>query len=132
MPRRVPLGETPLQLEGLNLEKKVIQDTVKMAAYNAEEWLLQRLNKHYDDPRDIRQVLRIFTGLRGQLRCHNDDIIVDLKPPDLSKHCQALKGLCTKLNSLSTCFPGTPYHIKFAVAGIETHIIPHNPTGPMS
>ncbi|MBE0431801.1 MAG: transposase [Dehalococcoidia bacterium] len=131
-PRRVSLGETPLKLERLNLEKKVIQDTVKMAAYNAEEWLLQRLNEHYDDPRDIRQVLRIFTGLKGRLHRCNDDIIVDLKPPDLPKYRQALEGLCAKLNSLSTCFPGTPYHIKFAVAGIGMHTKPHSPTGPMS
>jgi len=131
-PRRVPLGETSLKIEGLNLEKKVIQDTVKMAAYNAEEWLLQRLNEHYDDPRDIRQVLRIFTGLKGRLRRRNDDIIVDLNPPDLPKYRHALEGLCTKLNSLSTCFPGTPYHIKFAVAGMEMHTKPHSPTGPMS
>ena len=132
MPRRVPLGETPLKLEGLDLEKKVIMDTTKMAAYNAEEWLLQRLNDYYDDPRDTRQVLRTFTELKGRLRRRNDDIIVDLNSPDIPKYRQALEGLCAKLNVLSTCFPQTPYHIKFAVAGTEMHTKPHNSAAPMS
>lgn len=132
IPIRVPLGETPLKLEGLDLEKKVIMDTTKMAAYNAEEWLLQRLNDYYDDHRDIRQVLRTFTGLKGRLRRRNSDIIVDLNPPDVPKYRQALEGLCAKLNALSTCFPRTPYHIKFAVAGTEMHTKPHNSAAPMS
>jgi len=43
-----------------------------------------------------------------------------------------LEGLCAKLNALSTDFPGTPRHIKFAVAGTEVHTKPHNSTTPMS
>ncbi len=132
MPVKVPLGETTLKLEGLDLEKKVIMDTIKMAAYNAEEWLRQRLNDYYDDPRDIRQVLRTFTELKGRLRRCNDDIIVDLNPPDIPKYRQALEGVCAKLNALSTHFPGTPYRIKFTVAGTEVHTKPHNSTTPMS
>ncbi len=132
MPIRVPLGETRLKLEGLDLEKKVIMDTVKMAAYNAEEWLLQRLNDYYDDPRDIRQVLRIFTGLKGQLRLRNGDVVVDLIPPEIPKYREALEGVCAKLNALSNRFPGTSYYIKFAVAGTEVHTKPHNSTTPMS
>jgi hypothetical protein len=54
-------------LEALDLEKKVILDTIKIAAYNAEEWLLEHLDRHYDDPRDIRQLLRILTSCRTQL-----------------------------------------------------------------
>ena len=132
IPVKVPLGETALKREGLNLEKKVIMDTIKMAAYNAEERLLQRLDDHYDNPRDIRHVLRTFTGLKGQLRCRNGNIIVDLNPPDIPKYRQALEGLCTKLNALSTCFPGTPYHIKFAVAGTEMHTKAYNSVALMS
>ena len=132
MPVKVPLGETPLKLEGLDLEKKVIMDTIKMAVYNAEEWLLQQLDDHYDDPRDIRQVLRTFTELKGRLRRRNGDIIVDLNPPDIPKYRHALEGLCAKLNALPSCFPRTPYHIKFAVAGTEVHTKPHSSATPMS
>jgi len=132
IPVRVPLRETHLKREGLDLEKKVIIDTIKMSAYNAEEWLLQRLGDHYDNPRDIRQVLRTLTGLKGRLRRRNGDIIVDLDPPDIPKYRHALEGLCAKLNALSTCFPTTTYHIKFAVAGTEMHTKAHNPAAPMS
>ena len=91
-----------------------------------------RLNDYYDDPRDIRQVLRTFTGLKGRLRRRNGDIIVDLNPPDTPKYRQALEGVCAKLNALSTHFPGTAYHIKFAMAGTEVHTKPHNSASPMS
>ncbi|MFC2060639.1 hypothetical protein ACFLTZ_06110 [Chloroflexota bacterium] len=60
------------------------------------------------------------------------NIIVHLNPPDPPKYRQAMEELCTKLNSLSTCFPETLYHIKFAVAGIEMHTKPHNSAAPMS
>jgi len=132
MPARVPLEKTGLKRDVLDLEKKAIMDTIKIAAYNAEEWLLQRLNDCYDDPRDIRQVLCIFTGLKGQLRLRNGDILVDLNPPEIPKYRKALEGLCAKLNALSTDFPGTLHHIKFAVAGTEVHTKPHNSTTPMS
>lgn len=132
LPVRVPLGETPLKLEGLDLEKKTIMDTVKMAAYNAEEWLRQRLNDYYDDPRDIRQLLRTFTGLKGRLRLRNGHLVVNLIPPEIPKYRQALEGVCKSLNMLSTPFPGTPYHIKFAVAGIKMHTKSHGSITPMS
>jgi hypothetical protein len=89
--------------------------------------------KHPKPDITIRQshhCLCIFTGLKGQLRLRNGDVVVDLIPPEIPKYREALEGVCTKLNALSTCFPGTPYNIKFAVAGTEVHTKPHNSAAP--
>jgi hypothetical protein len=132
LPAEVPLSQTDRKLEGLDLEKKIVMDTIKMAAYNAEEWLLERLDHHYDDPRDTRQLLRILAGLRGRLWLEDGHLIVNLTPPGLPKYRKALVGLCGELNELPTLFPGTSYLIRFAVPGVEVHTKPHCTATPMS
>jgi transposase len=132
LPARVPLAQTDENLEALDLEKKTVVDTIKMGAYNAEEWLLERLDRYYDDPRDTRQVLRILTGLKGQLRLRDGQLVVDLTPPEIPKYRRALLGLCAELNQLSGHFPETPYPIRFTVAGAEMHTKPLCSATPMS
>lgn len=132
LPAKVPFSQTDKKVEALDLEKKTIMDTIKIATYNAEEWLLERLDHHYDDPRDIRQLLRIFAGLKGQLWLRHGQLVVDLTPPEIPKYCRALQGLCAELNGLTTHFPGTPYVIRFAMAGTEVHTKPQYLVTPMS
>lgn len=132
LPGKVPLSRTDQKLEVLDLEKKIIADTIKVAAYNAEEWLLERMDRHYDDPRDIRQLLRIFTGLQGRLWVREGYVVADITPPEVPRYRRALEGLCAELNRLSTPFPGTSCLIKFAVAGGDMHTKPLRAAIPMS
>ncbi|MBT9166395.1 MAG: hypothetical protein DDT25_01080 [Chloroflexi bacterium] len=132
LPARVPLAQTDKNLEALDLEKKTVVDTIKMGAYNAEEWLLERLDRYYSDPRDTRQVLRILTGLKGRLRLRDGQLVVDLTPPEIPKYRRALLGLCAELDQLSDPFPGTPYPIRFTVAGAKMHTKPLCSATPMS
>ncbi len=46
-PKHVPLATVDQRREAPRLEQKTIIDCVKIAAYNAEEWLLERLLEHY-------------------------------------------------------------------------------------
>ncbi|MBM3143339.1 MAG: transposase [Chloroflexi bacterium] len=132
LPAKVPLSQTDKKVEALDLEKKTIMDTIKIAAYNAEEWLLERLDHHYNDPRDVRQLLRIFAGLKGRLWLRHDHLVVELTPPGIPKYRRALEGLCAELSQLSPLFPGTSYPIKFAVSGTQVHTESLCPTTPMS
>lgn len=59
LPTKVPLAEVG-QREVMRLEQKAIIDRVKLTAYNAEEWVLDRLLLHYPNPHDIRALLRSF------------------------------------------------------------------------
>lgn len=88
--------------------------------------------KDYDDRRDIRQLLRIFTRLKGRLWLRNGCVVVDLIPPEIPKYRKALDGLCAELNGLSVPFPGTSSQISFALARTEMHTNRHRPITAMS
>lgn len=132
VPQQIPVGLNDSQRERLNLEKKTLADTTKVAAYNAEEWLLERLDRHYDDPRDIREVLRSLIRLKGRISLQGTILVVDLSPPETPKYRRALEGLCGELNQLHAPFPGTPYRVQFWIGGTPVHTIPFSSTGAMS
>lgn len=115
LPRQVPLVEAG-QRQVMRLEQKAIIDRVKITAYNAEEWLLDRLLRHYSNPHDIRALLRAFVELPGELRTLGDHVLVMLDPPDTPLHRRALRGLCNELNQIGATFPGTDLPVVYDVA----------------
>ena len=109
LPTPVPLREAGRR-EVMRLEQKAIIDRVKMTAYNAEEWLLERLLPHYSNPDDIRLLLRSFAELSDQ------GMVVTLDPPDTPIYRRALRGLCADLSQLAATFPGTNLPVIYEVA----------------
>lgn len=102
--------------EVMELERKHLVDHVKVAAYNAEEWLLERLERHYRNPNDIRDLLRAFAELPGSIHTTHTGVAVTLDPPDTPAHRVALRGLCDDLNATGTRFPGTELPVHYAVS----------------
>ena len=100
----------------LRLEQKAIIDRIKMTAYNAEEWLLGLLVRHYPNPHDVRALLRSFAELAGEIRTTSTGVVITLDAPDLPLHRQALRGLCADLNQLGATFPGTKRRLTYEVA----------------
>ena len=45
------------------MERKLITDVVRMAAYNAQSWLADRLARHYTNTNDVHDLLRSFAQL---------------------------------------------------------------------
>ena len=115
LPKHVPLAEAEPQVV-LRLEQKAIVDRIKMTAYNAEEWLLDLLVRHYPNPHDIRALLRSFAHLAGEIRTTPTSVVITLDAPDLPLHRRALRGLCADLNQLGTTFPGTDTPVTYEVA----------------
>ena len=115
LPTKVPLADVGKR-EVMRLEQKAIIDRVKLTAYNAEEWLLDRLLPHYPNPHDIRALLRSFAELSGELRTVGNRVVVILDPPDTPLHRRALRGLCQDLNQIGATFPGTDLPVVYAVA----------------
>ncbi|MGC8474083.1 MAG: putative transposase [Candidatus Dormibacteria bacterium] len=111
----VPLSEAGSR-EVMRLEQKAIFDRIKMTAYNAEEWLLERLASHYPNAHDIRLLLRSFAELSGEIRSTAQGVVVTLDPPDTPQHRRALQGLCADLSQLKTTFPGTDLPVTYEVA----------------
>jgi len=114
LPKQVPLAEVG-QREVMRLEQKAIIDRIKITAYNAEEWLLDRLLRHYPNPHDIRALLRSFAELSGELRTVGNRVVVTLDPPDTPIHRRALRGLCNELNQIGATFPGTNLPVVYVV-----------------
>ncbi len=115
LPTHVPLQDVGRR-EVMRLEQKAIIDRVKMTAYNAEEWLLERLASHYHNSDDIRLLLRSFAELSGEIRSTAQGVVVTLDPPDTPIYRRALQGLCADLSQLGVTFPGTDLPVTYQVA----------------
>jgi hypothetical protein len=116
LPDKVALAQSGKHRDVLRLEHKAIVDRVKITAYNAEEWLLDRLVEHYPNPHDVRDLLRSFAQLSGEIRTIGGVVEVTLDPPDTPIHRRALAGLVDDLNGLGATFPGTDVPVRYQVA----------------
>lgn len=115
LPDKVPVANLE-QHHVMRLEQKAIIDRIKITAYNAEEWLLDRLVRYYPEPHDIRDLLRSFAELSGEISTTADGVLVTLDPPDTPLHRRALRGLCDDLNQVGAVFPGTDLKVTYTVA----------------
>ncbi len=122
-----PLPQTP------QLENKLIADVVKVAAYNAQSWLADRLARHYLNANDLHDLLRSFAELSGTLiRQADGGLRICLEPPDIPLHRRALAGLCADLNLGRPVFPGTDIPLYYEVAGAQPPVRRHdNDRGPL-
>lgn len=114
-PPRVTVSDFGRPRHVMRLERKAIVDRIKICAYNAEEWLLDRLVDHYPHPNDVRDLLRSFAGLSGEIRTGAGGVVVALDPPDTPIHRRALRGLVEDLNAIGTRFPGTEVPVSYEV-----------------
>lgn len=116
LPARVPVADSGTGREVMRLEHKSIADRIKISAYNAEEWMLDRLIRHYPNPHDARDLLRSFAELSGEIHTTDHGVVVTLEPPDTPIHRRALHGLVEDLNTLAATFPGTDTPVTYEVA----------------
>jgi transposase len=115
LPARVSVGEAGVGKEVMRREAKAIVDRIKIASYNAEEWLLDRLVVHYPNHFDVRDLLRSFAELSGTIETTTTGVLVSLDPPDTPAHRRALRGLVEDLNAAGATFPGTKVPVSYRV-----------------
>lgn len=117
LPQQVALRSLRQPQETPQLESKLVADAVKIAAYNAQSWLADRLVQHYPHPGDLHDLLRAFAQLSGTMTRKLDGAIhVCIDPPDLPLYRRALEGLCQDLNLVNPVFPGTDIPVTYAVS----------------
>lgn len=117
LPQQVALSTLAKPQETPQLEPKLIADAVKVAAYNAQSWLADRLVQHYPHPGDLHDLLRAFAQLSGAMTRQPDGALhICLDPPDLPVYRRALEGLCQDLNRLHPHFPGADIPVTYAVS----------------
>jgi transposase len=99
-PDKVPFSQATGQpLEVANLERKHFFDVLKGLAFNAEEWLLERLKPYYHG-KDVRQVLLLILFRGAVVQLVDGVLHVRLKSFDSPRVQAAAAGLCQELNSL--------------------------------
>ena len=112
IPARVPVkeimvGEPVVQLER---ERKIITDTIKMVGYRAETQLANLVGPllpcREDEARKfMRQVFDLPADLLPDYE--QEKLVVRLHSMATPRHNRALSVLCTVLNDLDVCYPGT-------------------------
>jgi transposase len=112
IPKRIPASD----LATLKTEKKLIADSLKMAAYQVETELLGMLQDHYarcDD--EGRTLLHSIFQSSARLEVTDGELRVTIAAQSSPHRTQALAALCEQLNAKATHFPGTDLRLHFAV-----------------
>ena len=107
MPKKIPaseLGDNRAR-EILCQEKKMLVDSLKLLAYNAEEWLLDILAKKYNDSRDFRRVLLLIMKQPGTIQRIDDRIVVRLHSLHNPRYQRAAEYLCEEINQMKISAP---------------------------
>jgi transposase len=112
IPKRIPASD----LATLKTEKKLIADSIKMAAYQVETELFSMLQEHYarcDD--EGRTLLHSVFQSSARLEVIDGELRVTIAAQSSPHRTQALAALCEQLNTNATCFPGTDLRLLLAV-----------------
>jgi len=97
-------------------EGKLILDAVKLAVYNAEEWLLELLRAHYSNWRDPRRILRMMLQQKGDILVNDGVVKVTLHKFGDPSYQKAARGLCDELNKLEACSWDGKWRFEYDVA----------------
>ncbi len=116
IPARIPACDRKM----LKVEKKLIADTIKMAAYQVETQLLGMLQDHY--PRadeEGRTLLHAAFQSPARLEAAAGELRVTIAAQSSPHRTAALSALCEQLDALAVPFPGTHLRLRLAVQAPE-------------
>jgi prepilin-type processing-associated H-X9-DG protein len=112
IPKRIPASD----LEVLKTEKKLIMDSIKMAAYQVETELLNMLQDHYARTGDEgRTLLHAAFQSPARLEVCGDELRVTIAAQSAPHRTAALAALCAELDAISIRFPGTSLRLQLVV-----------------
>jgi transposase len=115
-PKRIPASD----LKTLKTEKKLIADTIKMAAYQVETELLGMLQDHYGRAGDEgRTFLHAAFQSPARLEVTEGELRVTIARQSSPHRTAALAALCKQLDALALPFPGTHLRLRLAVQAAE-------------
>jgi len=116
IPPRVPASDRKM----LKTEKKLIADTIKMAAYQVETQLLGMLQSYYARAdEEGRTLLHAALQSSACLQVAEGELRVTIATQSSPHRTAALTALCEQLDALATPFPGTHLRLRLAVQAPE-------------
>lgn len=115
-PKRIPASDR----KALKTEKKLLADTIKMAAYQVETQLLGMLQDHYARAdEEGRTLLHAAFQSPARLEVTKDELRVTIGCQSSPHRTAALAALCEQLDALAIPFPGTHLRLRLAVQAEE-------------
>jgi len=117
MPARVAVRELDGKpLMRLSRERKHLTDCLKMVAYQSESDLLALIRPHYARADDEGRTL-VASALQSaaDIKVVDGKLHITLVPLSSPHRTRAVAALCTALNEMGTCFPGTKLRLHFGI-----------------
>ncbi|NMC20946.1 MAG: hypothetical protein GYA33_11055 [Thermogutta sp.] len=116
VPQRIPAVDR----QALKTEKKLIADTIKMAAYQVETQLRGMLQEHYvRADEEGRTLLRAAFQSPARLEITDNELRVTIAAQSSPHRTAALAALCVQLDALPLPFPGSPLRLRLSVQAPE-------------
>ena len=108
IPAKIPANQLDpnAQRAILRTRRRSLQMVLRLLAFNAEQWLADRLNAYLADNDDYRATLRHLLHLGGRITYTPKSITVALDPPTTPKITRALRLLLAELNATPPRIPG--------------------------
>jgi hypothetical protein len=118
-PKRIPASDR----KTLKTEKKLIADTIRMAAYQVETQLFGMLQDHYARAdQEGRTLLHAAMQSPARLEVADGELRVTIAAQSSPHRTAALSALCEQLDALAVPFPGTHLRLRLAVQAAESVI----------
>lgn len=121
--RHTPAVVPPSELERaprralLREERRLMVNTIKLAAYNAERVLALQFNRHYQQAKDVFSVFRALFHLPGTVRRRSKDHLeIQLDRPEPDKVARALESFAEELNAEQARLFGVGPVLEFRVS----------------
>jgi hypothetical protein len=117
IPAKIPANQADphAQRAILRTQQRSLQMVLRLLAFNAEQWLADRLNTYLQDNNEYRATLRNLLHLGGTITYTTNAITVTLDTPTTPKITQALRLLLNELNTTPPHIPGDPRPLTYTI-----------------
>ena len=117
IPAKIPANQHNPQAQRaiLRTQRRSLQMVLRLLAFNAEQWLADRLNAYLADNDEYRATLRHLLHLGGRITYTPKSITVALDPPPTPKITRALRLLLDELNATPPRIPGDNRPITYKI-----------------
>ncbi len=117
IPAKIPANQLDpnAQRAILRTQRRSLQMVLRLLAFNAEQWLADRLNAYLADNDEYRATLRHLLHLGGRITYTPKSITVALDPPPTPKITRALRLLLDELNATPPRIPGDNRPITYKI-----------------
>jgi hypothetical protein len=115
-PSQIDAAETDKTRSLLREDRRLLVNSLKLAAYNAERILALRFLRYYGRAQDAFSVFRALLHLPGEIRCsdrHRLDVLLDR--PDSPKAAASLTALLGEINAETPRLLGSGPQLSFAL-----------------